>query len=104
MMPVPNRTSTCDSYLLRDPGWVRFEVSCCTDMSASDRSVAFSPQWLRDEANRLAQSASPNQQDLTIKLMTPLMSDSERNVSYVQNTTQLNSDIARTHPRRPARA
>ncbi|ERF71992.1 hypothetical protein EPUS_07462 [Endocarpon pusillum Z07020] len=50
-------------------------------MSAPDRSVAFSPQWLRDEANRLAQSASPNQQDLTIKLMTPLMSDSERNNS-----------------------
>ncbi|KAF7509292.1 hypothetical protein GJ744_008186 [Endocarpon pusillum] len=50
-------------------------------MSAPDRSVAFSQQWLRDEANRLAQSASSNQQDLTIKLMTPLMSDSEGNNS-----------------------
>jgi hypothetical protein len=72
-------------------------------MSAPDRSVAFSPQWLRDEANRLVQSASPSQQDLTIKLMTPLMSDSERNVSYVQSKTQLISDIARIHLRRPAR-
>lgn len=40
-----------------------------------------STRWLRDEADRLGQAASPDQQDQTVKLMTPLMSDIERNVS-----------------------
>ncbi len=75
-----------------------------SDMLPFDSSMTFSPRWLRDEANRLAQSASPKQQDLTIKLMTPLMSDSECNVSYGQDTTQPISDTARIHLHRLARA
>lgn len=59
------------------------------EMLLSDRSFTVSPCWLQGEADRLAQTASPEQQKQTVKLMTPLMSDIERNVSCAQQLSHL---------------
>lgn len=73
-------------------------------MSHSNRSLPVSPHWLRDEANRLAQTAAPEEQELAVKLMTPLMSDSNQHVRFVQFQIHFDADEPRSRHLHLARA
>jgi hypothetical protein len=65
-------------------------------MSHPERPYTVSPRGLQEEANRLVQTASPEQQGLTVKLMTPLMSDTEGNVSCVRYQAPHSSNQVRS--------
>lgn len=68
---------TCDSIRLCNTSCrACLDISSLANMSASESSLG-------DKATRLAQSGSLKQQTPAEKLMTPVMSDIERNVSHI---------------------
>ncbi len=60
-------------------------------MSKVILSPAISPKQLRDEADRVAQGFTAEEQARTVELMTPVMSEAERKVGILPRSSLIRS-------------